>query len=147
MKCPAVLKKQSTTFLHQCLDWTVKGQFCELQMSPVKIDGAKRQLFSLAKSQNIKLQEAALKRRKSPSPASDLADAPAADAAADDDTAEPTGEEEEPQGVSSGRQKKKTAKLKKQRSGGEEAVDAVGKAGPMKRKRKGDAEAKVCFST
>ena len=145
MKCPAVLKKQSTSFLHQCLDWTIEGQFCELQMSPVKIDGAKRQLFSLAKSQNIKLQEAALKRRKSPSPASDLADTPAADAAADDDTAEPTGEEEEPQGVSSG--KKKTAKLKKQRSGGEEAADAVGKAGPMKRKRKGDAEAKVRFST
>lgn len=122
-----------------------------VQMSPVKIDGAKRQLFSLAKSQNVKLQEATLKRRKSPSPPSNAADAQAAaaaaagaeePAAAEPAEADPAGEEEEQQAAAGAAQKHKA--LKKEKSGSEEAVDGEVKARPIKRKRKDEADVKVC---
>ena len=113
-----------------------------LQMSPVKIDGAKRQLFSLAKSHNVKLQEAALKRRKSPSPDANPINAQTAaaeEAAEAADVAHSVKDEEEQQAVGTG----KTKAVKKEKSMGEEAAQGVGKARLVKRKRKDDAEPKV----
>ena len=114
-----------------------------LQMSPVKIDGAKRQLFSLAKSHNVKLQEAALKRRKSPSPDVNPINAqtPAAEEAAEEaGAAHPVKDEEEQQAAEIG---KKTKALKKEKSMDEKAAQGIGKARLVKRKRKDDAEPKV----
>lgn len=114
-----------------------------LQMSPVKIDGAKRQLFSLAKSHNVKLQEAALKRRKSPSPDAkpiDAQTAAAAEAAQAADAAHSVKDEEEQQAAGTG---KKTKAVKKEKSMDEEAAQGSGKARLVKRKRKDNAEIKV----
>ncbi len=114
-----------------------------LQMSPVKIDAAKRQLFSLAKSHNVKLQEAALKRRKSPSPDANPINAQTAaaeEAAEAADVAHSVKDEEEQQAIGTG---KKTKAVKKEKSMGEEAAQGVGKARLVKRKRKDDAEPKI----
>ncbi len=108
-------------------------------MSPVKIDGAKRQLFSLAKSHNVKLQEAALKRRKSPSPDANLTNAQTAAAEAGD-AAQSVKDEDEQQAVGTG---KKTKAVKKEKSTDEEAAQGSGKARLVKRKRKDHAEPKV----
>ncbi len=112
-------------------------------MSPVKIDGAKRQLFSLAKSHNVKLQEAALKRRKSPSPDANPIDAQTAaaeEAAEEADAAHIVKDEEEQQAVGTG---KKTKALKKEKSMDQAATQGIGKARLVKRKRKDEAESKV----
>lgn len=112
-------------------------------MSPVKIDGAKRQLFSLTKSHNVKLQEAALKRRKSPSPDTgpiDAQTAPAEEAARGADAAHSVRDEAEQQADDTG---KKTKALKKEKSMDEAAAQGVGKARLVKRKRKDDADSKV----
>ena len=112
-----------------------------LQMSPVKIDGAKRQLFSLAKSHNVKLQEAALKRRKSPSPDANPIDAQTAAAVEAGEAADGSHiVKEEQQAVGSG---KKTKAPKKEKSMDEAAAQGSNKARLVKRKRKDDAEPKV----
>jgi len=114
-----------------------------LQMSPVKIDGAKRQLFSLTKSHNVRLQEAALKRRKSPSPDANPIDAQTAaaeEAAREADAEHSVKEEAEQQAAGTG---KKTKAVKKENSMDEEAAQGSGKARLVKRKRKDDAEPKV----
>ncbi len=114
-----------------------------MQMSPVKIDGAKRQLFSLAKSHNMKLQEAALKRRKSPSPDDNPIDAQTAaaeEAAEEAGAAHPVKHEEEQQAAGTC---KKTKAVKKEKNVDEEAAQGIGKARLVKRKRKDEAESKV----
>lgn len=116
-----------------------------LQMSPVKIDGAKRQLFSLAKEQNVKLLEAAQKKRKGRSPPTETA-ADAADTAAEavmTDAAE-AGEEpaEEEEQVAADGQNMKRLQAKKEKSAPAKADGgSVGQC--IKRKRKDDSEPKV----
>ena len=122
---------------------TIISIIITLQMSPVKIDGAKRQLFSLAKSHNLKLQEAALKRRKSPSPDANPIDAQTAaaeEAAEEAGAAHSVKDKAEQQAAGTG---KKTKAVKKETSRDEEAVQGSGKARLVKRKRKDDAEPKV----
>lgn len=112
------------------------------KMSPVKIDGAKRQLFSLAKSHNVKLQEAALKCKKSASPDANPVDAEtaaAAEAAEAADAAHVVNDKEEQQVAGIG---KKFKAVKKEKSMDEEAAQGIGKARLVKRKRKDDAEPK-----
>ena len=113
-----------------------------LQMSPVKIDGAKRQLFSLVKSQNVKLQGTAQKKKKSsPPPADSLAAADTAAetaeaAAAEADGANAQAEEEQPAAVE---EKKKRLQTKKEKS----ADGVIGDGTSIKRKRKEDSDIKV----
>lgn len=114
-----------------------------LQMSPVKIDGAKRQLFSLAKEQNVKLLEAAQKKKKGRSPPTETAEA--ADTAAEPaeaDAAE-AGKEpaEEAEQVAEG-QKMKRLQLKKEK-GAPANADGGSVGQSIKRKRKDDSEPKV----
>ncbi|KAL0039615.1 hypothetical protein WJX77_003445 [Trebouxia sp. C0004] len=142
---PASAEKLQDCSAQQALLWlhTVACNPMERpKMSPVKIDGAKRQLFSLAKSHNVKLQEATLKRRKSPSPDADPINAEtaaAAEAAEAADGAHITKDKEEQQAAATG---KKTKALKKEKSMGEEAAQGIGKARLVKRKRKDEAESK-----
>ena len=110
-----------------------------LQMSPVKIDGAKRQLFSLAKEQNVKLLEAAQKKKKGRSPPTETADAaePAETDAAEAGK-EPAKEAEQ---VAEG-QKTKRLQVKREKSAPADADGgSVGQS--IKRKRKDDSESKV----
>ncbi|DBA81296.1 TPA: hypothetical protein ACH3X2_14274 [Trebouxia sp. C0005] len=142
---PASAEKLQDCSAQQALLWlhTVACNPMERpKMSPVKIDGAKRQLFSLTKSHNVKLQEAALKRRKSPSPDTgplDAQTAPAEEAARGADAAHSVRDEAEQQADDTG---KKTKALKKEKSMDEAAAQGVGKARLVKRKRKDDADSK-----
>lgn len=117
-------------------------------MSPVKIDGAKRQLFSLVKDQNIKLLEATQKKKKGRSPP---AESPyAADAAAqpqETDAAEAgmESEEEAEQVVADGQMKKRLQAKKKESAPVNADNASVGQA--IKRKRQDDSEIKVSLVT
>lgn len=123
------------------------------KMSPVKIDCAKRQLFSLSKSQNIKLQDAAQKKKKASSPsaddaqhdsspaAADEAAAEAAPAEAADEEAADAAELVKPEAPSG--EKKKRKYVRKAQTAKEQTPDAAAKARPIKRKRKEAADAKV----
>ena len=114
-------------------------------MSPVKIDGAKRQLFSLVKSQNVKLREAAQKKKKSSPPpaesptAADKAAETAEGAMAEADGATAQAEEEQPSAV---KEKKKRLQTKKEKS----LDGVVGDGTSIKRKRKEDSDNKVSRS-
>ena len=114
-------------------------------MSPVKIDGAKRQLFSLIKSQNTKLLEAAQKKKKAHTLPFDTQDA--AEAAAELPEADAAGMKEEEGGseqpAATGQKKKKTPQTKKEKSGPVEAEGGESMGQPMKRKRKDDSDIKV----
>ena len=111
-------------------------------MSPVKIDGAKRQLFSLVKDQNIKLLEAGQKKKKGrPSPAespdaADVAAKPPETVAADAGM-EP--EEEAEQVVADSQKRLQGRKEKIAPAQADSGI--VGQA--IKRKRKDDTETKV----
>ena len=113
-------------------------------MSPVKIDGAKRQLFSLVKDQNVKVLEAAQKKKKTQSPPADSPDAAGTAAEPETDAAqadlEPEVEAE--QSVAVGQKKKKRLQGKKEKGAPVNADDgSMGQA--MKRKRKDDTDTKV----
>lgn len=113
-------------------------------MSPVKIDGAKRQLFSLVKDQNIKLLEAAQKKKKGRSPpgeAPDAADAAAEAPETDAAEADIKPEEEAEQVIADGQQKKKRLQAKK------DNPDSASVGQAIKRKRKEDTETKVSLVT
>lgn len=124
------------------------GASLVVQMSPVKIDCAKRQLFSLSKSQNIKLQEAASKKKKASSPAADPQPAGAAETApaeaaaeAADDPASAPAEAVKPEGRSI--EKKRKKKFDRQEDANGQASSEAAKARPIKRKRKDAADDKV----
>ena len=114
-------------------------------MSPVKIDGAKRQLFSLIKSQNTKLLEAAQKKKKAHTPPADTQDA--AEPAAELPEADAAGMKEEEEGseqpAAVEQKKKKTPQTKKEKSGPVKAEGGETVGQPMKRKRKEDSDTKV----
>lgn len=115
-------------------------------MSPVKIDGAKRQLFSLVKSQNTKLLEAAQKKKKPPTPPADSPDAAEAAAEPPETDAAEAGVEEEggsEQPAAVGQKKKKMPQMKKEKSASVKAEGGKSMGQPMKRKRKDDSDAKV----
>ena len=117
-------------------------------MSPVKIDGAKRQLFSLVKEQNIKLEAVQKKKkgRSSPTETSDAADAAAQPPETDAAEAGMEPEEEAEQVVADGQKKKKRLQGKKEESAPATADSgSVGQA--IKRKRKDDTETKVSLVT
>lgn len=116
-------------------------------MSPVKIDGAKRQLFSLVKDQNIKLLEATQKKKKGCSPAESPDAADAAAQPQDTDAAEAGMEsEEEAEQVVADGQMKKRLQAKKEESAPVNADNgSVGQV--IKRKRKDDSETKVSLVT
>ena len=99
-----------------------------VQMSPVKIDAAKRQLFSLTQSQNPKLQAEAAQ----PSKASPTAEAVTKKEAKE--VSPPTENRKE---------QKQQVKPQKQRLHSLANGTKLGKAVPIKRKRKEEAEVKV----
>ncbi|KAL3143597.1 hypothetical protein ABBQ38_002394 [Trebouxia sp. C0009 RCD-2024] len=116
------------------------------KMSPVKIDGAKRQLFSLVKSQNTKLLEAAQKKKKPPTPPADSPDAAEAAAEPPETDAAEAGVEEEggsEQPAAVGQKKKKMPQMKKEKSASVKAEGGKSMGQPMKRKRKDDSDAKL----
>ena len=140
---------QKTATCQQTLFQFVQLPIHLLQMSPVKIDGAKRQLFSLVKDQNIKLLEAAQKKKTGLSPpaeASDAADVAAEALEADAAEADMEPEEEAEQVFGDGQKKKKRLQGKKEKSApGNADTGSMGQT--IKRKRKEDNETKVSLVT
>ena len=116
-------------------------------MSPVKIDGAKRQLFSLVKEQNIKLEAVQKKKkgRSSPTETSDAADAAAQPPETDAAEAGMEPEEEAEQVVADGQKKKRLQGNKEESAPATADSGSVGQA--IKRKRKDDTETKVSLVT
>ena len=99
-----------------------------MQMSPVKIDAAKRQLFSLTQSQNPKLLAEAAQPSKA-SPTAEIV------------TKKEAKEVSPP--IENRKEQKQQLKLQKQRLHSLANGAKLGKAVPIKRKRKEEAEVKV----
>lgn len=144
--CTQVVRSQSQVNSNLPAKLSLQLVWTELlQMSPVKIDGAKRQLFSLIQSHNTKLLEAAQKKKKAPA----LAVPPdAAEAAAEPlktDAAEAGVEEEggPEQSAAVGPKQKKTLQAKKEKGGPVKAEGGRSLGQTMKRKRKDDPDTKV----